>query len=48
MWRRMTLVYSIFLTSKNAGLNAPAVRDYLLDYFVDKIFAYDDRVILTA
>lgn len=25
-----------------------AVRDYLLDYFVDKIFVYDDRVILTA
>ena len=33
---------------KNADLNDPAVRDYLLDYFVDKIFVYDDRVILTA
>ena len=33
---------------KNADLNDPAVRDYLLDYFVDKIFVYDDRVVLTA
>lgn len=33
---------------KNADLNDPAVRDYLLDYFVDKIFVYDDTVILTA
>ncbi len=33
---------------KNADLNDPAMRDYLLDYFVDKIFAYDDTVILTA
>ncbi len=33
---------------KNADLNDPTVRDYLLDYFVDKIFVYDDRVILTA
>ena len=33
---------------KNADLNDPAVRDYLLDYFVDKIFLYDDRVVLTA
>ncbi len=24
------------------------MRDYLLDYFVDKIFVYDDTVILTA
>ncbi len=29
-------------------MNDPAVRDYLLDYFVDKIFVYDDTVILTA
>lgn len=33
---------------KNADLNDLAVRDYLLDYFVDKIFVYDDRVILTT
>lgn len=33
---------------KNADLNDPAVRDYLLDYFVDKIFVYDDKVVLTA
>ncbi len=33
---------------KNADLNDPTVRDYLLDYFVDKIFVYDDTVILTA
>lgn len=33
---------------KNADLNDPAVRDYLLDYFVDKIFVDDDTVILTA
>ena len=29
-------------------MNDPAVRDYLLDYFVDKIFVYDDRVVLSA
>lgn len=33
---------------KNADLNDSAVRDYLLDYFVDKIFVYDDKVVLTA
>ena len=33
---------------KNTDLNDPAVRDYLLDYFVDKIFVYDDRVVLSA
>lgn len=33
---------------KNADLGDPAVRDYLLNYFVDKIFVYDDKVILTA
>lgn len=33
---------------KNADLNDTAVRDYLLDYFVDKIFVDDDTVILTA
>ena len=33
---------------KNADLNDLAVRDYLLDYFVDKIFVYDDKVVLTA
>ncbi len=33
---------------KNADLNDPTVRDFLLEYFVDKIFVYDDKVILTA
>ena len=33
---------------KNADLSDPAVRDYLLDYFVDKIFVYDDTIVLTA
>lgn len=31
----------------HADLNDPTVRDYLLDYFVDKIFVYDDKVIMT-
>ena len=31
----------------HADLTDPTVRDYLLDYFVDKIFVYDDRVIVT-
>ena len=31
----------------HADLNYPAVRDYLLDYFIDKIFVYDDRGIMT-
>lgn len=33
---------------KDADLNDPSVRDYLLDYFVDKIYVYDDTIILTA
>lgn len=31
----------------HADLTDPAVRDYLLDYFIDKIFVFDDRVIMT-
>ncbi len=31
----------------HADLTDPTVRDYLLDYFVDKIFVFDDRVIMT-
>ena len=46
----MTLIsiQHFFDEYRNADLNDPAVRDYLLDYFVDKIFVYDDKVILTA
>ena len=31
----------------HADLTDPTVRDYLLDYFIDKIFVYNDRVIMT-
>lgn len=48
MARNEISIQHFFDEYKNADLNDPAVRDYLLDYFVDKIFVDDDTVILTA
>ena len=33
---------------KNSDFSDPAVRDYILEYFVDKIYVYDDEIVITG
>lgn len=41
-------IQHFFRKYTNADFDDPAVRDYILDYFVDKIFIYNDKIVITA
>ena len=41
-------IQSFFDQYKNADLSDPEIRDTVLDYFIDKIYVYDDRLVITC
>lgn len=43
-----TSIKKYFERFKNADMHDPQMRDMVLEYFVDKIYLYDDRLIVTG
>ena len=41
-------IQHFFKKYKDADFDDPAVRDYILEYFVDRIYIYDDEVVITS
>ena len=45
--KRDVSIQHFFDEYAHADLSDPTIRDYLLNYFIDKIFVFNDRVIMT-
>ena len=41
-------IQHFFKKYKDADFDDPAVRDYILEYFVDRIYIYDDEIVITS